>query len=324
MAGFVARRIYQAAIVMFAVATLTFFLIHLAPGDPFTPLAESSTISPETIQQLRRNFGLDEPIHVQYLKYLQRLVQGDLGISFKHHRPVLDVFRDVIPNTILLAVAAVFIDFSLGIATGIYQGTRSRGRADTLLSGLSLAFYATPVFWLGIMLILTFGVTLRWLPIAGATDPVIHDSLSGIGRLWDRLQHLIMPALTLGLVGAGGTARFQRSALIETLSEDYIRTARAKGLRERSVVLVHALRNSLLSVITLFGLSLPLLLSGAVLVETVFSWPGMGRLITDSVSGRDYPIVTAAAILSAAMVVAGSLAADVLYQVVDPRTRDST
>ncbi len=317
----IVRRLYQSVLVMFVVATATFFLIHLAPGDPFTPSIESANFSQEIVAQQRRNFGLDQPAHIQYVRYLQQIATGNFGISFSQHRPVLDVFYDVIPNTIVLAIAAILIDFVTGMTVGVFQSTRKGSRVDSLLSAISLVLYSTPVFWFGLMLVLLFGVTLRWLPTAGAIDPVVYHSLSLPGQLWDRIRHLILPAATLGLIGAGGTARFQRSALLEVLAEDFVRTARAKGLRERTVVTVHALRNSLLSIITLFGLSLPALLSGAVLVETVFSWPGMGRLITDAVSSRDYPVITGAAIVSALLVVAGNLTADILYRFADPRTR---
>lgn len=324
MLSFVARRLAQAVAIAFGVATLTFVLLHLAPGDPFAAAAESPYVSPQMIEQARRNFGLDQPIPVQYVRYLANLARGDLGTSFTRHRPVLDVFRDAIPNTLVLALAALLIDFGLGIGIGVVQGMRPGTRLDRILSTITLTLYSVPTFWLGLMLVLLFGVRLDWLPVGGVTDPVFYAMRSPAGKLLDRLQHLVLPALTLGLIGAASTARYQRAAMLEAMRQDFIRTARAKGLGERAVALRHALPNALLPTITLFGLSIPLLLSGAVLVETVFSWPGMGKTTVDAVLARDYPLVTGAAVLSALMVVLANLLADIGYRVADPRTREAS
>lgn len=322
MLSFVARRLAQAVFIALGVATLTFVLLHLAPGDPFGAAAQSPYVSPEMIEQARRNFGLDQPIPVQYARYLVNLARGDLGASFAMHRPVLDVFRDAIPNTLVLALAALFVDFGLGMGIGVAQGMRPGTRLDRILSAVTLMLYSVPTFWLGLMLVLLFGVRLGWLPVGGVIDPVLAAGHSPLGQLLDRLRHLVLPALTLGLIGAASTARFQRAAMIDTMRQDFIRTARAKGLGERAVALRHALPNALLPTITLFGFSLPLLLSGAVLVETVFSWPGLGKVTVDAVLARDYPLVTGAAILSSLMVVLANLLADIGYRIADPRTRE--
>ena len=305
-----------------AVATLTFVLLHAAPGDPLA-LDESRYVSPETVAQMRRNLGLEQPLAVQYLRYLANLAHGDLGVSFSLHRPVWDALRETIPNTLILTVAALVVDFTVGVSMGTVQGARPGSGLDSLLSATSLAFYSMPVFWLGLMLLLAFGQELAWLPVAGMRDPVVGAFTSPAGRLVDLGRHLILPALTLGLAGAAGTARYQRAAMLEVIRQDYVRAARAKGLTDRVVLWRHALRNALLPTITLMGLSLPTLLSGAVLVESVFAWPGMGRLSADAIFRRDYPVVTGAAILAATLVVAGSLVADLLYRVVDPRTRSA-
>ncbi len=324
MVGFLARRLGAAALVAFGVATITFLLIHLAPGSPLAGPAENPYVSPQAIEQMRRNFALDQPLHVQYLRYLANLVRGDWGTSYAMHRPVLDAFRDALPNTLILALAALLVDFTLGIAIGTLQGMRAHSGVDRAWSAVTLTLYSVPQFWLGLMLVLVFGQQLGWLPVGGVVDPVLYPTRTLLGKLADRTTHLILPAITLGLIGAAATARYQRAAVLEVVRQDFIRTARAKGLDERAVALRHALPNAILPTITLLGLSLPMLFSGAVLVETVFAWPGMGRLAVEAVLRRDYPVVTGAAILIALAVVAGNLLADVLARIADPRTRETT
>jgi peptide/nickel transport system permease protein len=317
--GWLARRLGAALATVWAVVTLTFFLIHAAPGTPLIP--DGRPMDPDVVARLRTEFGLDEPIHVQYVKYLANVARGNLGVSFAQHRPVTDALADAIPNTLLLGTAALALDFLLGILIGVLQAARRGQRTDLALGGTTLFLYSVPTFWLALLLLLVFGQWLHWFPIGGVSDPVGAASLSWAGQVIDRLHHLALPALTLGAVGAAGTARFQRAALLEVLGQDYVRTARAKGLTERRVIAPHALRNALLPVITLAGLSLPFLLTGAVLIESVFSWPGMGRLATTAIFQRDYPIVTAAAMVAATMVVLGSLLADLVSAWADPRIR---
>jgi peptide/nickel transport system permease protein len=316
-----AARAAQGVVIVFVVATLTFVLVQVAPGNPFTVAAESGRVAPEVIEQQRRNFGLDRPIHEQYLRYLANLIRGDFGYSFTQHRPVREAFVERVPNTLLLAAAGLVIMFPLGVLIGVFQGSRPGSRSDDTLSVATLVVYSTPVFWLGLMLLLVFGQTLHWFPIAGPRDPVVYQQLTWLGRVVDRLRHLVLPAVTLGLVGAAVTARYQRAAMLDVIRREFVRTARAKGLEERAVIVRHALRNALLPTITLFGLAFPLLLSGAVLVESVFAWPGLGRLAVNAIHSRDYAVVTGAAIVTATMVVLGNLLADVLYRLVDPRTR---
>ncbi len=322
MTRFVALRFLQAVTIIFLVATITFVLLQVAPGDPFSVrMEQGGTVSTELLEQHRRNFGLDRPLHEQYVRYLQRLARGDLGISFAERRPAWHAIRDRLPNTLLLAVVALLIDFTIGIGLGVTQGAHPNSRLDDTLSVVSLTLYSIPIFWLGIMLLLVFAVGLDWLPAGGARDAVAYPHLSLLGKIGDRLIHLILPAVTLGLVGAAATARYQRAAMLEVIRQDFVRAARARGLSQRAVLIRHALRNALLPVITIFGLSLPILLSGAVLVETVFSWPGMGKLAVDSIFKRDYFVVSGTAMLSAALVVTGNFVSDTLYFVVDPRTR---
>jgi peptide/nickel transport system permease protein len=322
MIRFLGGRLLHAAGIVFLVATITFVLLQLAPGDPLTPVGESAFVPRSVVEQQRRNFGLDRPISEQYLRYLANLARGDLGYSFREHRPAWHAIRDRLANTLFLAVAGLTVAFGVGMLAGVAQGARPGSRRDDVLSFLSLALYSTPVFWLGVMLLLVFAEALGWLPATGAVDPAVHAQLPFLGRVWDRLTHLILPGLTLGLAGAAVIARYQRAAMLEAIGQDFIRSARARGLGDRAVLLRHALRNALLPIVTLFGLAFPLLLSGAVLVETVFAWPGMGKLTVDAIQARDYAVVTGATILAATLVVTGNLLADLLYWALDPRTRE--
>jgi len=320
VAAWLVRRGAASGAIVFAVVTFTFLLLHLAPGEPFLPSGDTP-VDPAVVTELRRQFGLDAPLPVQYAKYLVALAHGRLGESFALHRPVAAALADAIPNTLALAGAALALDLLLGLALGVYQAAHARRLPDVGLGYATLFLNSVPTFWLGLLLLLVFAEWLGWFPVGGVVDPVVHASLPWAGRAADRLWHLALPALTLGCVGAAGTARYQRAAVLEVVGQDYVRTARAKGLPERRVLLVHTLRNALLPLVTLFGLSFPFLLTGAVLVESVFAWPGMGKLAADAIFRRDYPIVLAAAIAASVMVVLGSLLADVLYAVADPRIR---
>jgi peptide/nickel transport system permease protein len=317
------RRVAASIAIVFLVVTLTFILMNLAPGQPMLGPSERLA-DPEAEAVLRRQYGLDGPLDVRYVSYLQQLARGNLGLSFGLRRPVADALAEAIPNTLLLAGAALLIDFLIGLALGIYQALRVHRLPDVALGNITLFLYSVPTFWLGLILLLVFGEWLRWFPVAGMSDPILCPTVSSFYCLSDRLWHLALPALTLGLVGAAGTARFQRAAMLEVAGQDFIRTARAKGASERRVVLRHQLRNALLSFITLFGLAFPFLLTGAVLIETIFAWPGMGRLATDAILRRDFPVVNAAVLIASTMVVGGSLLADILLAIADPRLRVRT
>jgi peptide/nickel transport system permease protein len=314
------RRLAASIAIVFAVVTLTFLLLHLMPGRPFMP-PEGRFVDSAATASLRERFGLDQPPVVQYARYLTALLHGDLGYSYYQRRPVTSAIADALPNTLLLAAVALVLDLGLGLLLGVYQAAHAGRPSDTVLGQISLFFYSVPIFWLALVLLLVFGEWLRWFPVGGTGDPVICPVFVGARCVVDRLWHLVLPAATLGLVGVGGTARYQRAALLEVLSQDFIRAARAKGLSERRVVLVHALRNALLPFITLFGLTLPFFLTGAVLVETVFAFPGIGKLAADALSARDYPLVSATTLYAGILVVSGSLIADLLYVAADPRIR---
>jgi peptide/nickel transport system permease protein len=323
---YVLRRLLGAIPLVLGIATIVFFAVNLAPGDP-TARFLSPGMSQAVIDQMRTNFGLDQPLPVRYVKWLGAMLTGDFGYSFSHSRPVLDVMRNFLPNTLVLSAASLFVAFVLGILIGTVQAVRQHSKLDSGLSVVLLFFYSMPSFWLALMLILTLSLFARnvwewpiWFP-ASAMTSTDYEFLSLGGRIQDRLMHLVLPTLSLALVLTAGIARYMRGSMLEVIRQDYVRTARAKGLSERSVVFKHALRNALIPIITLVGLYIPVLFSGTVFIESVFAWPGMGRTIYDAILQRDYPLVMAGSFFFAVMVVVANLIADVLYAVVDPRIR---
>jgi peptide/nickel transport system permease protein len=316
---YLAARLLQSLVVVLLVTTISFFLIRLAPGDPFS--YEGRNMSGALRDQLRAQYGYDRPVLEQYVRYVANAARGQLGYSFSLHQPVGQAIGAAVPRTLLLMGVALTVSFLVGVFLGVLQAARQGSFLDRAVSTLLILFYSVPDFWLALMALLAFAYWLPVLPPGGIVDPVVHDYLSLGGRALDRLRHLVLPALTLTLLTAAGIARYQRAALLEVLPLDFVRTARAKGLDERSVVLRHALRNALLPVITLLGLFLPALVGGAFFVEKVFAWPGMGFLAANAVAARDYDLVTGSVAVGGAMVVLGSLAADFLYAVADPRLR---
>jgi peptide/nickel transport system permease protein len=306
---------------MLFVATLSFALIHAAPGDPFSSITDNVNVNDAARNRMRREFGLDRPLPEQYVRWLGNLARGELGYSFNYQRPVVDVLKDALPNTLVLMGTALTASFLIGMALGIVQATRRGGLADHVVGTGAMIFGSFPDFWLAIILMLTFAYWLPIFPVAGMVNVVTHDYLSAWGRFMDVVKHLVLPASALTLVIAAPIARFQRAALLDVLPEEYLRTARAKGLSEREVVLRHALRNALGPIITLLGLGLPLVLGGAVFVEGVFAWPGIGSVAIQALSARDYPMVLANVLVGSLLVVVGSILADVLYGIADPRLR---
>ncbi|MEO8945898.1 MAG: ABC transporter permease, partial [Gemmatimonadaceae bacterium] len=292
-----------------------------APGDPFTTAMDNPNVTEAVRNRWRAMYGLDRPLWEQYLRYIGSVARGDFGWSFSMHRPVLDVLIDALPNTLLLAGTALVLGFAGGIGIAVIQASRPGSRVDRWLGAVSMFLYAMPDFWLALMMMLIFAYWVPLFPVAGAVDPVMHDYMSAGGAALDRIRHLVLPALTLALLSGAAIARYQRAELLRVLPDDYVRTARAKGVGERRIMLRHVLRNALLPTISLLGLSLPVLFTGAVFIERVFAWPGMGWVILNAVGTRDYPLVTAGVIVAAATVTLGSLAADLLYAVADPRVR---
>ncbi len=315
-AAWLLRRLVASVAIIFAVVTFVFILIQVAPGRPCP-----ENVAPAVCAERARQFGLDKSIPEQYGRYLVALARGNLGYSFTDGRPVRDVIAGTIPFTLQLAGAALLLDFLLGLGLGIYQAVRVNRVPDVLIGNVTLFIYSLPTFWLALLLLLIFGEKLHWFPVGGANDPIFCPAVDSLYCILDRLRHLVLPAATLGMVGAAGTARFQRAAMLEVATQDFMRTARAKGVPERRVVLRHQLRNALLPFITRFGLAFPFLLTGAVLIETIYAWPGMGRLAFDAILSRDYPLVTGTALTASVVVVTGNLLADILLGVADPRLR---
>jgi peptide/nickel transport system permease protein len=321
VAGWLIRRALQ-AVATFAVAlALLFLLMRAAPGDPLSRLTENRPLSPGEIAALRARYGLDQPIGTQFLSFLTGLSQGDLGVSIEYGRPVTALLAERLPPTLLLGGSVLLLNFTVGLWLGVRQAVRRGRREDRWLTTLSLTGYAMPSFWLGLVLAWLVGIKLRLLPAAGMQDPLLSFEADWPTRALDVLRHLILPALTLSIVSIAATMRYQRSAMLEVLRLPYIVTARAKGLAERDVTWRHAWRNALFPVITLFGLWLPILVSGSVFVEAVFAWPGLGSLAATAVGGRDYPLIMGASVLVAALVILGGFLTDVTYALLDPRVR---
>ena len=321
MSGWLLRRALQ-AVATFAVAiALLFVLMRVAPGDPLFRLSADRPISQREMEALRARYGLDQPVGRQLVAFVGGLVRGDLAVSIEHGRPVTALLAERLPATILLGGSVLLLNFTVGLWLGVRQAVRRGRREDRWLTTLSLTGYAMPSFWLGLVLAWLVGVEWRLLPAAGMQDPLLSSDAGFLSRAGDVLRHLVLPVLTLSVVSIAATMRYQRAAMLEVLRLPYIVTARAKGLPERVVTWRHAWRNALFPVITLFGLWLPILVSGSVFVEAVFAWPGLGSLAAGAVGSRDYPLLMGASLLVAALVVAGGFLTDVAYALLDPRVR---
>jgi peptide/nickel transport system permease protein len=323
MSAYIIRRLLQSILVLLGVTLLSFLTLHLA-GDP-TYLYVSERASEEEIILTRERLGFDRPLTEQYLSFLGRLAQGDLGTSLRARKPALDLVMERLPATIELTVFAMLFSTVLAIPIGIISALRRGTRIDGGIMLLAMFGQSIPGFWLGIMLILFVGLELRWLPISGhvpVIEPLVQgDFAKALENIPDAFVHLIMPGLTIGVFSLSRNARLVRSSMLEVLSLEYITTARAKGLMERAVVVRHAFRNALIPVVTLLGLEFGFLLSGVVVAETVFSWPGVGRLVFNAINQRDIPLVQASVVLFAFLFVGLNLLVDLIYAQLDPRIR---
>ncbi|MGV7029593.1 ABC transporter permease [Methylobacterium symbioticum] len=313
------RRLAQMVSVVVGIAVVNFFLLHLAPGDAAQVLAgEAGSATPEYIAALRAQFGLDQPLGVQFAKYLAKVLTLDLGFSVRQGLPVAQLILDRLGPTLLLMGASLGFAVLAGGALGFVAARHAGRPLDTAISALALLFYATPVFWIGVMLIVVFSVWLDWLPVGGMAE--IGTGRTGLAHLGDVLRHLVLPALTLALYYLAIYTRLTRAAMLEAYGQDYVRTAVAKGVRPRRIAYRHVLRNALLPVVTQLGLQLGAILGGAVLVETVFAWPGLGRLAFEALFQRDLNLLLGILLCSSVVVVLANLAVDLLYAVLDPRT----
>ncbi|MBF0586494.1 ABC transporter permease [Prosthecochloris sp. N3] len=317
---YILRRLLVAIPLVFGVLTLTFFIIRLAPGDPAAFYIQPG-ISPNVAEQIREQYGLNDPVYIQYFKWLASILQGDFGRSFSRaQQPVLEVIASALPITVTIAVLTLIANFLLGIAIGVISAVKQNSVLDRVMTVGALFFYSMPEFWFALMMIILFALKLQWFPASGLNE-VGAEFLGPIGFLADRIWHLVLPVTVLSINGAAGIARYVRGSMLEVIRQDYIRTARAKGLAEKTVVLKHALRNALLPVITLVGGSLPFIFSGALFIEVIFAFPGMGRVTVDAIFARDYPLIIANTFISGTLIILGNLVADVLYAVVDPRIK---
>jgi dipeptide transport system permease protein len=333
MLSFIARRLGLLIPTFFGVTLLTFALIRMIPGDPVEVMMGERRVDPEMHAEAMHRLGLDKPLYQQYFDYIGNLAQGDLGESLRTRESVWKEFITLFPATVELAFAALLFAGTLGLIAGVIAALKRGSLFDHGVMGISLAGYSMPIFWWGLLLIMFFSVWLGWTPVSGRIDllydipPVtgfmlIDSLLSGEeGAFVDALRHLILPAIVLGTIPLAVIARMTRSAMLEVLREDYVRTARAKGLSPARVVFVHGLRNALIPVLTVFGLQIGALLAGAVLTETIFSWPGIGKWLIESIGARDYPVVQNGILLIACLVILVNFIVDILYGLANPRIR---
>ncbi len=312
MSRFLLRRMLGAIPLLFGVAVISFILMQVAPGGPDATYARSPRMTEERLQAIRARLGIDQPLYVQFYKWILNLLRGDLGLSYVQNRPVTEVIWNAFPNTVLLVTVGLSIALVFALVFGVFAALNPYGWFDNSTAIISYFGLAMPVFWFALMLQLVFAVKLGWLPSSGLHDPQNPGPL-------DTLEHLILPAITLAIGSIAVWSRYIRASTIESLQQDYVRTARAKGLTDGKVLSRHVLRNSLTPFVTVAAIDIPLYLTGVVFIETVFSLPGMGRLFYDSLTRRDYPVLMGVLLFSALLIIIGNLIADLLYAWLDPR-----
>ncbi|MCX7172144.1 MAG: ABC transporter permease subunit [Proteobacteria bacterium] len=336
MFGFFLRRAGLVVPTFLGITLLVFSLIHMIPGNAVEALSGERGMDPLRYARLLHEFGLDQPLYLQYLQYLGKVVRGDLGYSITTHEPVLREFLSLFPATLELSCCAMLLALLIGLPAGILAALKRNTLLDYSVMGISLTGYSMPIFWWALLLILLFSVTLGWTPVSGRIDilfdlpPVtglmlIDSLLSGEpGAFKSAVSHLILPTVALGTIPLAVIARMTRSSMLEVLREDYVRTARAKGLSRWRVIGIHALRNALIPVITVIGLQVGTLLAGAILTETIFSWPGIGKWLVEAIHRRDYPVVQGGILLSASIIILVNLSVDIMYGMINPRIRRSS
>lgn len=335
MARYIAARIVLMVPILLILVTVMFVILRVMPGDPVLAMLGGRNVAPEVIEQYRGRLGLNKPIAVQYAEYLAQLARFDFGVSMRTGRPVTTELMARFPATLELAVSGMIVAFALGLSGGMLAATRPDRAADHAMRLANVGFFAMPIFWLGLMLQMVFAVRLGWFPVGGRLDPItqaMFEPITGfyaldaiLQRDWTvlraSLRHLILPAITLGVVLSGLVGRLSRTRLLEVLDADYVRTARSKGLNESRVLWVHALRNAMIPIVTVVGMQFALLLAGAVLTETVFSWPGIGRYLLVSIDYRDFPAIQGTVVFIALFISLVNLLVDLTYPLIDPRVR---
>jgi peptide/nickel transport system permease protein len=313
MVVYILRRLLQAIPLLVGVSVAGFVLLRLAPGGPMAVYAQNPSMTEADMRRIERILGLDQPVHVQYLKWVSGMATGNLGFSYRTGRPVGEIILERLPTTLILMGAAYLIAVTLGLVTGIVSATRRRSLFDYIATVVAMVGLSVPIFWFGLLVIIVFAAMLGWIPSGGVATLGVPFSVP------DRLLHLLGPASVLGLWMTATWSRYTRSSVLEVVGQDYIRTARAKGLRPSTILFRHTLRNALLPLVTLAGLEFRNLFGGALVTETVFSWPGIGRLYLDSLNYQDYSVMLGLLLFTSAVVLLGSLLADLVYAVVDPR-----
>jgi peptide/nickel transport system permease protein len=315
---FLLRRLLHALTVVFLVTTVTFVIVHAAPGGP--AILADPKLGPVERAEIEARLGLDRPLPVQYATWMGSVVRGDLGRSFLYQTPNVETILQRLPNTLLLAGSALVLTLVLAIPLGLYAAARPGSLADRVLATFSFVSMAIPTFWLALLLMILFGLKLGWLPLSGLHSLTFAE-LSLPAKVLDICRHLVLPVVISAFTGLAGLSRFTRSSMLEVIRQDYIRTAYAKGMPAEQVILKHAVRNALLPVVTILGLSLPALIGGGFIFETIFAYPGMGRLGYEAIMARDYPVVMAVGTIAAVLTLLGNLLADLTYAWVDPRIR---
>jgi len=321
MTKYIVKRLLLSIPVLFGITIITFALIHLPAGGPTALQSNmSAKVSADSVAKLRKLYDLDKPVHIQYLKWLGRVVRLDFGESFNDNRPVVDKILERLPNTLLLNILSLVIIFLIAVPVGVYSAVKQNGIFDKIFSVVTFLGYSIPTFWLALLLMLFFGVFLGVLPISGMRSPDA-EQFPFYLQIFDRLWHLILPVFVSAFGGLAAISRYTKSSMLEVIRQDYIRTARAKGLPENKVIFKHAFRNALLPIVTILGLSLPGLIGGGFIFETIFSWPGMGRLAYEASFSFDYTVIMGVVIFGAVLTLAGNIIADITYALVDPRIR---
>ena len=319
ISNYVLRRLIHTLPLILCVIIFNFLLIHLAPGDPIQSLVGEFPAPEAYVAQMRKAFGLDQPLPVQLLLYVRNVLKGDLGFSFYYKQPVLTVILDRIPATLLLMAPAIIFSALVGVFFGILSSRKPYSLSDNAISTFSLFGYCVPAFWLGQMLMVIFSINLGWLPSQGLRT--LGTDMEGIPAFLDRISHLLLPVAALAIRHVAVNARMMRSSMLEVSHEDYVTVARAKGLGEKEVIVRHMLPNALLPVVTIIGVDVGFLFTGSVLVETVFGWPGIGRLMYESIVKRDYPVLMGNFLITTVLVVVVNLAVDLIYVWLDPRVK---